>query len=257
MLDMGFIHDIRKIILKLPSKRQSLFFSATMPKRIVQLSKEILGNPKSVTVKPEQATAEKVEQFVYKVAKTDKPKLLEHILKEKEAISTLVFSRTKYGADKIVRKLNKASITSEAIHGNKSQNQRQRALKNFKSGKTKVLVATDIAARGIDVSGLELVINYDLPNVPETYVHRIGRTGRADASGVSLSFCDLEERPYLKDIEKLIHQKISLITDHLFQDDRKDSEIPPEKTQKPKGKNQRRRPKNKSVWKRNKPRPKS
>lgn len=208
MLDMGFIHDIRKIIALLPSKRQSLFFSATMPPSIVSLSKKILGNPEKVTVKPEQATAERVEQGLYFVSKKNKPKLLLHLLENQDFDSALVFSRTKYGADKIVRGLNKNGIKAEAIHGNKSQGARQRALGNFKSGKTVVLVATDIAARGIDVSQLSLVINYDLPNVPETYVHRIGRTGRARASGVALSFCDREERSYLRSIEKLISQRI-------------------------------------------------
>ncbi len=256
MLDMGFIHDIKKIIAKLPAKRQSLFFSATMPKSIVELSGKILGNPHKVTVKPEQATAEKVEQAVYFVAKADKPKLLEYLIIEKEADSTLVFSRTKHGADKIVRKLAKAKITAEAIHGNKSQNQRQRALSNFKSGKTKVLIATDIAARGIDVSELSLVVNYDLPNVPETYVHRIGRTGRAKASGVALSFCDIEERPYLRDIEKLIRQKVPVVKNHLYVDDRKESEyVKPEK--KPQNRNSRKKTPgnkgNKNVWRRNKP----
>lgn len=259
MLDMGFIHDIKRIIAKLPTKRQSLFFSATMPKNIVELSGKILRNPKKVTIKPKQATAEKVEQAVYKVAKTDKPKLLEILLLERNPNSTLVFSRTKHGADKIVRKLAKAKITAAAIHGNKSQNQRQRALSNFKTGKTKVLVATDIAARGIDVSELELVINYDLPNVPETYVHRIGRTGRAKASGIALSFCDLEERPYLKTIEKLINQSIPVIKDHLYVDNRADSEIPIK--QKPNA-NQRRKKSpgstgNKNVWRRKKSRPKN
>ncbi|NOQ72154.1 MAG: DEAD/DEAH box helicase [Crocinitomix sp.] len=256
MLDMGFIHDIKKIIAKLPTQRQSLFFSATMPKSIVELSGKILGNPYKVTVKPEQATAEKVEQAIYFVSKADKPKLLEYLILEKNPDSVLVFSRTKHGADKIVRKLAKAKITAEAIHGNKSQNQRQRALGNFKDGKTKVLIATDIAARGIDVSDLSLVVNYDLPNVPETYVHRIGRTGRAKASGIALSFCDIEERPYLRDIEKLIRQKIPVINNHLYVDDRNESEfVKPEK--KPQNHNrQKKKPGNsgnKNVWRRNKP----
>ncbi|KAA3635500.1 MAG: ATP-dependent helicase [Bacteroidetes bacterium] len=219
MLDMGFIHDIRKIIALLPTKRQSLFFSATMPPDIVALSKKILGNPQKVTVKPQQATAERVEQALYYVAKQDKLKLLIHLLKTKEADSTLVFSRTKYGSDKIVKKLIKAGIEAAAIHGNKSQNARQRALSAFKEGKVKVLVATDIAARGIDVDDLALVINYDLPNVPETYVHRIGRTGRAKASGIALSFCAQEEKTCLRDIQKLIKQKITVIDDHPFPDD--------------------------------------
>lgn len=217
MLDMGFIHDIRKVIAKLPNKRQSLFFSATMPLDILQLSQKIVGgNPEKVTIQPEQTTAEKVEQSVYFVSKRNKPKLLTHLLKTEEYESSLVFSRTKHGADKIVKFLKGAQIIAEAIHGNKSQGARQRALTNFKSGETKVLVATDIAARGIDVKDLSLVINYDLPNEEETYVHRIGRTGRASASGSALSFCDVEERPYLRGIQKLINQRIPVIDDHPF-----------------------------------------
>ena len=219
MLDMGFIHDIKKILAKLPKERQSLFFSATMPENIVALSREILGNYDKVTIQPEQATAERVEQAICYVAKKDKPALLAHLIHDKNPESTLVFSRTKHGADKIVRKLSKANITAAAIHGNKSQNQRQRALGDFKKGKLNVLVATDIAARGIDVSQLELVINYDLPNVAETYVHRIGRTGRASASGESISFCDIDEKAYLKDIQKLIGQHIPVIEDHPYPDD--------------------------------------
>lgn len=216
MLDMGFIHDIRKIIAKLPTERQSLFFSATMPADIVALSQKILGNPEKVTVKPEQTTAEKVEQAVYFVGRNEKTKLLVHLLKTEQKGSTLVFSRTKHGADKIVKLLAKSSIKAEAIHGNKSQGARQRALGNFKSGLTNVLVATDIAARGIDVEELSLVINYDIPNIPETYVHRIGRTGRADASGIALSFCEPEEKAYLRDIQKLIEQKIPVVAEHPF-----------------------------------------
>lgn len=216
MLDMGFIHDIRKLIAKIPEKRQSLFFSATMPPSIVTLSQKILGEYESVTIKPEQATAERVEQGVYFVSKPDKRKLLVHLLNSKPTQSVLVFSRTKFGADKIVKMLQKADIKAEAIHGNKSQGARQRSLKDFKSGRVNVLVATDIAARGIDVDELSLVINYDLPNVSETYVHRIGRTGRASASGVALSFCDNEERAYLRDIEKLIKQDLPIISDNPF-----------------------------------------
>jgi len=217
MLDMGFIHDIRKVIAKLPAKRQSLFFSATMPLDIVHLSQKILGgNPDKVTIQPEQTTAEKVEQSIYFVSKRNKPKLLTHLLKTLEYESTLVFSRTKYGADKIVKFLKGSDIIAEAIHGNKSQGARQRALTNFKSGETKVLVATDIAARGIDIKELSLVVNFDLPNIAETYVHRIGRTGRASASGIALSFCDAEERAYLRDIQKLINQRISVVEEHPF-----------------------------------------
>jgi ATP-dependent RNA helicase RhlE len=219
MLDMGFIHDIRKIIAKLPAKRQSLFFSATMPADIVNLSRKILGNPEKVSVRPEQTTAEKVDQAVYFVSKKGKSKLLIHLLKSEPFGSVLVFSRTKHGANKIVKLLDKADIRADAIHGNKSQGARQRALGNFKSGHTKVLIATDIAARGIDIDELSHVVNFDLPNIPETYIHRIGRTGRAGASGKALSFCDIEERAYLHDIQKLINQKIPVVTDHPFPDD--------------------------------------
>jgi len=216
MLDMGFIHDVKKIIAKLPPKRQSLFFSATMPKSIVDLSQKMLGDFKRVTIKPQQATAEKVEQGVYFVSKKNKPKLLIHLLEGRSSDSVLVFSRTKHGANKIVKVLDKANIKSAAIHGNKSQLQRQKALGAFKDGSLKVLIATDIAARGIDVDDLALVINYDLPNVSETYVHRIGRTGRASASGIALSFCMGDERPYLKDIENLIKQQVPRLGEHPF-----------------------------------------
>ncbi|MBT2161158.1 DEAD/DEAH box helicase [Zobellia barbeyronii] len=216
MLDMGFIHDIKKIIAKLPKQRQSLFFSATMPSSIVELSKTLLGQFERVTIKPQQATAEKVDQGVYFVSKPNKPKLLVHLINERPTDSVLVFSRTKHGANKIVKKLAQADIKSAAIHGNKSQTARQKALGDFKDGKLRVLIATDIAARGIDVEDLSLVINYDLPNVPETYVHRIGRTGRASASGIALSFCDKEERAFLKDIEKLIKQQVPRMPEHQF-----------------------------------------
>lgn len=219
MLDMGFIHDIKKVIAALPEKRQSLFFSATMPLSIVKLSQSILGKPEKVSIKPEQATSEKVEQALYYVSKKSKTNLLIHLIRSNEIDSVLVFSRTKHGANKIVKQLDKVQIKSEAIHGNKSQGARQRALENFKNRDTKVLIATDIAARGIDVDELELVINYDLPNVPETYVHRIGRTGRAKNSGVAVSFCNIEERTYLKDIQKLIDQKIPVVSNHPFADE--------------------------------------
>jgi len=218
MLDMGFIHDIKKIIAKLPTRRQSLFFSATMPPNIIELSRKILGDYDRVTIKPEQATAEKVKQAVYFVPKNAKIKLLVHLLQTELFDSTLIFSRTKHGANKIVKLLDREGIRAEAIHGNKSQVARQKALNNFKAGSTKVLIATDIAARGIDVDSLSHVVNYDLPNIPESYVHRIGRTGRAGASGISISFCDNDERAYLRDIEKLIKQKVPLITDHPFVD---------------------------------------
>lgn len=225
MLDMGFIHDIRKIIAKLPLKRQSLFFSATMPPDIVTLSRKILGNPEKVSVSPKQATAEKVSQAVYFVGMKSKPKLLIHLLQTEPIESLLVFSRTKHGANKIVKVLIKANIKAEAIHGNKSQTARQLALANFKAGITQVLVATDIAARGIDIEEMSHVINYDLPNIPETYVHRIGRTARAGASGIALSFCNVEEKAYLRDIQRLINQKIEVIDDHPFPDDGTDKPI--------------------------------
>ena len=219
MLDMGFIHDIKKILKLVPHKRQSLFFSATMPREIVDLSKLILGDFEKVTIAPEKPTAERVDQAVYFVGKRNKANLLKFIIETEKPQSLLVFSRTKHGANKIVKVLDKAGIQSAAIHGNKSQGARQKALNDFKDGKLHVLVATDIAARGIDVSELELVIQYDLPNVPETYVHRIGRTGRAKASGIAISFCATDERPYLKDIEKLIKQKVHVVTEHPFLSD--------------------------------------
>ncbi|MDU0368886.1 DEAD/DEAH box helicase [Hymenobacter endophyticus] len=217
MLDMGFIHDIKRILPKLPKQRQTLFFSATMPGQIQELANSILRpNPVKVTVTPVSSTADTVTQAVYMVEKNDKPDLLEHVLKDKAIRRVLVFTRTKHGADKVVRTLEKANIKAEAIHGNKSQNHRQRALSNFKAGATRVLVATDIAARGIDVDELTHVVNYEIPNEPETYVHRIGRTGRAGADGMALSFCDDEERAYLQDIQKLIRRQIPVIEDHPY-----------------------------------------
>ena len=216
MLDMGFIHDIKKLLRLLPSKRQSLFFSATMPKTIMELSGQILKpNYKQVRIAVEKPTAERVTQCVYYVSKSEKPALLIHLLKDLEG-SVLVFGRTKHGCDKVVRILDKKGVSAAAIHGNKSQNARQKALKGFKDGTVRVLVATDIAARGIDISGLEHVVNYELPNIPETYVHRIGRTGRAEASGSSISFCAADERAYLKDIEKLIKASVPLVEEHPF-----------------------------------------
>jgi ATP-dependent RNA helicase RhlE len=209
MLDMGFIHDIREVLKHLPSERQSLFFSATMPPEILKLSHTILKNPKEVTVTPVSSTAEIVDQYLYYVDKGNKPLLLQRILEERKADSTLIFTRTKHGADKLVKTLSKSGIKAEAIHGNKGQNARQNALKNFKAGSLKVLIATDIAARGIDIDDLKFVINYELPNIAETYVHRIGRTGRAGNHGTAISFCDAEEKAYLKDIEKLIQKKIT------------------------------------------------
>lgn len=216
MLDMGFVHDVKKVIKLLPAKRQSLFFSATMPPAIVVLANTILSNPIKVEVTPVSSTADTIKQSVYFVDKSDKNSLLLHILKDSAIATALVFTRTKHGADKVVKVLRKAGVTSEAIHGNKSQNARQNALKNFKSQTTRVLVATDIAARGIDVDDLTHVINYEIPNIPETYVHRIGRTGRAGAKGTSFSFCDVEEKPYLKDIQKLIARNIPVVKDHPY-----------------------------------------
>jgi ATP-dependent RNA helicase RhlE len=216
MLDMGFIHDVKRIITHLPVKRQTLFFSATMPPEISKLADTILVNPVKVAVTPIASTVDATEQFVYYVAKEDKKSLLIHLLKDKSIVTALVFTRTKYGADKVARLLNKAGIRAEAIHGDKSQNARQRALSNFKAKQTRVLVATDIAARGIDVEDLSHVINFELPNVPETYVHRIGRTGRAGLSGVAISFCDTEEKDYLKGIHKLTAKSIKVIEDHPY-----------------------------------------
>lgn len=216
MLDMGFVHDVKKVIAKLPAKRQSLFFSATMPKEILSLAGTILRDPKKVEVTPVSSTADTINQSLYFVEKTDKPKLLKHILQDDSIRTALVFSRTKHGADRVARDLNKAGIRAEAIHGNKSQNARQNALSNFKAQKIRVLVATDIAARGIDVDELSHVINFDIPNVPETYVHRIGRTGRAGANGIAFSFCDSEEQAYLRDIHKLIAKTIPVIDEHPY-----------------------------------------
>ena len=218
MLDMGFINDVKKVIAKLPAKRQTLFFSATMPPDVAKLADTILCKPAKVEVTPVSSTAERVEQAVYFVGTKDKKHLLNHLLQDPAMVSALVFTRTKHGADKVVKDLLKEDITAQAIHGNKSQNARQNALSNFKSGDTRVLVATDIAARGIDVDGLTHVVNYELPNIPETYVHRIGRTGRAGASGIALSFCDGdEEKEYLRDINKLTGQAIPIIRNHPYE----------------------------------------
>jgi ATP-dependent RNA helicase RhlE len=216
MLDMGFIHDVKKVIAKLPAIRQTLFFSATMPKEIQSLADTILRNPVKVEVTPVSSTAEKIQQQIFFVSKNDKKDLLLHILKDRTIETALVFARTKHGSDRIVKDLIKAGIKAEAIHGNKSQNARQRALTNFKAKTTRILVATDIAARGIDVDELMHVINYELPNIPETYVHRIGRTGRAGLSGTALSFCDGEEKEFLDDIEKLIGLKVPVTEDHPY-----------------------------------------
>src|ERR1700744_232100 len=214
MLDMGFINDVRKILTKLPAKKHSLFFSATMPPEIQKLAGSILVNPSKVEVTPVSSTAETIQQHLYFVNKKDKRSLLLHILKDDTIPTALVFTRTKHGADKVAQGLTRAGIRAEAIHGNKSQNARQRALINFKNRHTRILVATDIAARGIDIDDLTHVINFELPNVPETYVHRIGRTGRAGASGIALSFCDNEEKEFLRDIQKLIARQIPVVEDH-------------------------------------------
>ncbi len=216
MLDMGFIHDIKKLLVKLPKQRQSLFFSATMPKNILELSQQILVNPKKVTVAPVSSTAETIQQYLYTTNKSNKKDLLLHLLKNPDLEQVLLFSRTKHGADRIVRNLRKKKIECAAIHGDKSQNQRQKALKDFKASKIRVLVATDIAARGIDIDKLRYVINYDIPNEPETYVHRIGRCGRAGEEGISISICEPEENVYVSDIEKLTKKKLQVVNDNPF-----------------------------------------
>jgi ATP-dependent RNA helicase RhlE len=218
MLDMGFIHDVKKIFSKIPSKRQTLLFSATMPKEVLSLSNFLLKDPIRISVAPVSATAEKVNQKVFFVDQKSKRLLLKSLLKNDkiDISSVLVFTRTKHGANRVVKDLTKNNITAQAIHGNKSQNARQNALDNFKKRITRVLVATDIAARGIDIDDLSHVINYDIPNIPETYVHRIGRTGRAGNSGIAWSFVDTEEHKYLSDIQKLIKKEIEIEINHEF-----------------------------------------
>ena len=216
MLDMGFIHDIKKVLEKLPKERQSLFFSATMPKNIIELSNKILQNPQEVVAHQNSTTADTIQQFIYYTNKANKKELLFHILENKDINQILIFSRTKHGADRIVRNLRKKKINAAVIHGDKSQSQRQRALKAFKDDEVKVLVATDIAARGIDIDQLDYVLNYDIPNEAETYVHRIGRCGRVRRKGISISICEPEENAYVKDIEKLINQKIEVVRDNPF-----------------------------------------
>ena len=228
MLDMGFIHDVKRVIRKLPQQRQTFFFSATMPSVIVELSRDILDRPAKVQVDPVSSTAERVEQSVYFVTKKQKRSLLLHLLGSEDISEALVFTRTKHGANRVAKDLNARGIRAEAIHGNKSQNARQQALGNFKDGRTRVLVATDIAARGIDIDELSHVINFDLPNISETYVHRIGRTGRAGASGIALSFCDTEERAYLRDIQKLTGLRIPIVQDHPFTAEDEDNRPSPE-----------------------------
>ena len=216
MLDMGFVHDVKRVITKIPEKRQTLFFSATMPNEIQSLANSILKNPIKVEVAPVSSTADTIEQSLFYVAKENKRSLLAYVLQDKSIETALVFTRTKHGADKVVKELVRIGIKAEAIHGNKSQNARQRALQNFKNRETRILVATDIAARGIDVDELTHVINYELPDVPETYVHRIGRTGRAGNSGTSFSFCEDEETLALRDIQKLIGKNIPVQENHPY-----------------------------------------
>ncbi|MHB8873122.1 MAG: DEAD/DEAH box helicase [Myxococcaceae bacterium] len=216
MLDMGFIHDVKRIIAAVPRKRQTLFFSATMPPDIVALSRSILVDPVRIEVTPLTTTAETVDQRIYFVEKTHKRSLLVHVLGDAAISRALVFTRTKSGANRVTRHLQEAGVEADVIHGNKSQNARERALDSFKDGAIRVLVATDIAARGIDVDGISHVINFDLPNIPESYVHRIGRTGRAGATGIALSFCDSEERAFLRDIERTIRLQVQVIEDHPY-----------------------------------------
>ena len=214
MLDMGFIHDIRKVLALLPKKRQNLLFSATMPKSITKLANGFLHNPVRVDVNPQSSTVDKIVQQVMFVEKANKKRLLKSLLENNTIESAIVFTRTKHGANRVVKVLLKASIPAAAIHGNKSQSARLKALAGFKTGEIRVLVATDIASRGIDVDGISHVINYDIPNISESYVHRIGRTGRAGKEGIAIAFCDETETPYLRNIEKLIGKKVDVIEDH-------------------------------------------
>jgi ATP-dependent RNA helicase RhlE len=216
MLDMGFIHDVRRIIATLPAQRQTLLFSATMPGDIANLANSILRDPATVTVAPVASTAERIDQWVLFVEQNDKRALLGEVLKDASIKRALVFTRTKHGANRLAEQLGRMGVRADAIHGNKSQTARQRALADFTAGKLRILVATDIAARGIDIDDITHVINYEIPNVPESYVHRIGRTARAGAAGVALSFCDVEERAYLRDIERLIRRSVPVVADHPF-----------------------------------------
>jgi ATP-dependent RNA helicase RhlE len=221
MLDMGFLNDVKKIVKMIPKKRHTLLFSATIPSEIKKLAMDLLNNPKKVEITPESTTVEKIEQSLLFVEKSDKRRLLESVLEDKEIKKVLVFSRTKHGADRIVKNLTQAKVASVAIHGNKSQNARERALSDFTSGKARVLVATDIAARGIDIKDVSHIINFNLPEDSESYVHRIGRTARAGKSGVAISFCDGTELKLLKGIEKTIGMEIPKNSDHPFHTDRK------------------------------------
>lgn len=256
MLDMGFVHDVKRILKLIPAKRQNLFFSATMPKEIASLASEILVNPIKVEVTPVSSTAETINQSIYFVEKEDKTDLLIHLLQDRKLDQVLVFSRTKYGADKITKKLVKSGISAQAIHGDKSQNSRQNALNNFKEKKTRVLVATDIAARGIDIDELKYVVNYELSDVSETYVHRIGRTGRAGAEGTSFSFVDGLDLVNLRNTEKLIGKKIPVVKDHPYHTDnlvemKRDSNNKPVFNAKPKPSKENvgsKKPKNKGFF---------
>jgi ATP-dependent RNA helicase RhlE len=243
MLDMGFIHDIKRVIKALPPQRQNLLFSATMPQEITKLSQQFLDNPVQIEVNPQSSTVDKIDQFVYFVERPDKKNLLKHILTTQTYEQVLIFTRTKYRANTLAKQLSKAHLPAEAIHGGKSQTARTRALDNFRAGKTKILVATDIAARGLDIEAVSHVINFDLPNIPESYVHRIGRTARAGADGTAYSFCDVDERAYLKDIEAVIDKKIHVNTDHPYVSTVPEVVVTPEKpkTSKPKSSNRRRR----------------
>jgi ATP-dependent RNA helicase RhlE len=216
MLDMGFVNDVKRVIKSLPAKRQTLFFSATMPPEIQKLADMLLSHPAKIEVTPPSSTVDKIEQSLYYTSKSEKQKLLLYLLREKQIPTALVFTRTKHGADRVVKYLHSHKLKAAAIHGNKSQNARQHALNAFKKGDLHVLVATDIAARGIDIDELAYVFNFELPNVPETYVHRIGRTGRAGNNGIAISFCDANEKTELKDIQKLIGKMIPVIDEHPF-----------------------------------------
>jgi ATP-dependent RNA helicase RhlE len=219
MLDMGFLPDVKRIVTAVANRRQTLLFSATMPPDIVDLAHSILNDPAEVAVTPEQPTVEAIEQSVYFVEKNDKRKLLEYVLEHESVTRALIFTRTKHGANRLVKQLGQSRVNAQAIHGNKSQTAREQALANFKKGKIRVLVATDIAARGIDVEDISHVINYEIPNETETYVHRIGRTGRAGADGKAFSFCAQDERDYLRDIERLIRMHVPVVEEHPFSSD--------------------------------------
>jgi len=232
MLDMGFIHDVKKIIAALPQKRQSLFFSATMPPAIITLARTILNNPVKIVIAPVTSTAELISQSLYFVDKANKSALLLHVLKDRSIVTALIFTRTKYGADKLARFLVKNGIRAEAIHGNKSQGARQQALSNFKNRKIRALVASDIAARGLDIDDLSCVINYEIPNIPETYIHRIGRTGRAETTGIAISFCNAEESVYLQGIQALLPDIIPVVDEHPYPM-MEEAPTPPPRSRKP------------------------